>query len=82
MLSGQVFWPSRQTDVIEGSYWKSCKMSNLIRSFQQHKLGAELTSVTIKAYDNDDEWDARLTLDAIRIALLEHHPRRLSKRGS
>jgi hypothetical protein len=89
-FSGRVYWETgrpagvRDTDVMHGNRWKLCKLPNTIKSFQQHKLKPELTSVTFKPVVTRVEgpWDAKPINKAIRENLLQYRPRRLSQRGS
>jgi hypothetical protein len=89
-FSGRVYWGTgrpagvRDTNVMHGNHWKLCKLPNTVRSFQQHKLKPELTSVTFKPVVTRVEgpWDAKPINKAIRENLLQYHPRRLSQRGS
>lgn len=89
-FTGKVYWGCvvprhrRDTNVMDGSDWKIGKLPAYIRSFQQHKLKAELTSVEFEPihYANEGPWDAKPINEAIRTHLLQHHPRRLSTRGS
>jgi hypothetical protein len=85
-FSGVVYWGPHQnstkTDVMSGYHWKMIKMPGTIRSFQQHKLKEELTTVD---FQPEDPTDGRASAigpinEAIRENLLRHYPRRLSKR--
>lgn len=70
------------TDVMSGGRWK--KMTEVIRAFQQHQLEHSLTSVqfaTVWLHTLPMPAKARVVEDAIKAKLLEHHPRRTSKRG-
>lgn len=87
VFTGMVYWAPRDAataaDVMGSACWKSKKLPVVIRAFQQHKLQANLTSVTFEpeSYFVEPVWDATPYNEAIRIQLLDHHPRRLSKRG-
>ena len=69
------------TDVLGGYHWKMIHMPVIICAFQQHKLKEELTHVMMRAEsERHDVWEAESYNEAIRKALLEYQPRRLSKR--
>lgn len=85
-LEGSVYWgphrDSTEPDVMSGYHWKMIKMPGTIRSFQQHKLKEELTTVDFEPKDPTN--GRALTIgpinEAIRENLLRYCPRRLSKR--
>ncbi|KAF1927754.1 uncharacterized protein M421DRAFT_174719 [Didymella exigua CBS 183.55] len=85
VFTGSVYWGPREAvlnaDVMGGDHWRMIHIPVIIRAFQQHKLKEELTHVTMlpKCYSHD-VWDTKPYNEAIRKALLQHHPRRLSKR--
>lgn len=75
-------------DVMKDGRWKDIKMPEVIRAFQQHQLDAKLTTVNlvITSYYRQGETlnekpEARAFTANIRDLLLEHHPRRVSRRG-
>lgn len=85
IFAGSVYWGPREavvdSDVLGGYHWKMIHMPVIIRAFQQHKLKEELTHVTMRAEsEQHDVWEAEPYNEAIRKALLEYQPRRLSKR--
>lgn len=75
--------PYLKEDVMRGHYWRKCKMPEIIRAFQQHRLKGELTSVTIKLspYRQLQGVDVDSINEAIRKNLLHHCPRRVSERN-
>ncbi|KAH6625458.1 hypothetical protein C7974DRAFT_376970 [Boeremia exigua] len=71
-------------DVMKGDRWGFRYLPTLIRSFQQHKLKENLTSVDfwVRNFARQPRRDVVPLNAAIRTQLLEHHPRRLSQRRS
>jgi len=87
-FTGKVYWlPQkglRDLDVMGSWLWKTRKLPSVIHSFQQHKLKAELTSVIFEPElrAHEPPGDTEPINGAIREHLLQHRPRRLSKRRS
>jgi len=82
----------KRPDVIHDEGWKARKVPAVIRAFQQHRLDADLTTVNLVPMGYLYDWNTgnQLTLDSTEVSvindniknqLLEHHPRRLSRRG-
>lgn len=68
-------------DIMNDNIWKITNIPAMIRSFQQHKLKESLTTVAFKPYKF--RWtyvDLTLLDPVIRMELLQHRPRRVSKR--
>lgn len=79
----------QRKDVMRDARWKALKLPAIIRAFQQHELKEEHTAVVFArvVYGHDDGEVMSSIVDAqgleriIKDQLLDHHPRRLSKRG-
>ena len=78
----------KSTDIMHHKVWNAVKIPMILRSFQQHKLMSSLTAVNIEAIEAGNfsrsplsPSQIRPVEDAVRAALLDHHPRRLSKRN-
>lgn len=74
------------TDVMRGAAWKALKLPEVIRAFQQHQLESSLTSFRfedVTQYSDDPTMPAKASVveDVVKAKLLEHHPRRTSKRA-
>jgi hypothetical protein len=76
-----------QDDVLGSAYWKAIKLPEIVRAFQQHRLDQASTRFTLLSYRR---WNRATELDPGKVAvfegrvkdlLLEHHPRRISRRG-
>jgi hypothetical protein len=76
-----------QDDVLGSAYWKAFKLPGIVRAIQQHRLDQGSTKFTIfnyKGWYHGTEMDpGRVGVFEGRIkeSLLEHHPRRISRRG-
>lgn len=72
------------TDVMSDSEWGWTKLPQIIRAFQQHKLNPSINTVNYVSSGHlsggESEWGTKLN-ESIRDELLNHHPRRLSRRG-
>lgn len=87
IFTGSVYWGPQghitDTDLMGGEHWRKIHMAAVIRAFQQHSLKENLTHVTLLPESRPhDVWDAKPYNEAMRKALLQYQPRRLSKRGS
>jgi hypothetical protein len=80
-----------RTNIMDDGKWKSRKVPSVIRAFQQHRLQKDLTTVNLvprsyfyhwnKSGLDTDQVKVGIINDTIKDLLLEHHPRRLSRRG-
>jgi hypothetical protein len=78
----------QRKDVMTDALWKPRKLPAIIRAFQQHQLKAQRTSAIFAkmVYDYSAPVVESVTFDAqgldriIKDLLLDHHPRRHSKR--
>ncbi|KAF2821987.1 hypothetical protein CC86DRAFT_425547 [Ophiobolus disseminans] len=82
----------QRPDIMHDAQWKAFKVSAVIRAFQQHRLDAEVTTVNLVGMGHFYDWHTgrHKTLDEtevgiingnIKAQLLEHHARRVSRRG-
>lgn len=73
-----------QNDIMSHASWKCMRLPHLIRAFQQHKLNANGTRVSVHSpgLSTSDEPHTSALKYAIITQLLDYHPRRLSKRGT
>jgi hypothetical protein len=76
-----------QGEVLGSAFCTAIKLSEIVRAFQQHRLDQASTSFTLFKYKG---WYYGIELDADKVGvfegrvkdlLLEHHPRRISRRG-
>jgi hypothetical protein len=81
-----------RTNIMDDGEWKSKKVPSVVRAFQQHRLEKDLTTVNLVPKGYFYSWTTGLGVDfdtakagvindKIKDLLLEHLPRRLSKRG-
>ncbi|KAH6625430.1 hypothetical protein C7974DRAFT_425104 [Boeremia exigua] len=62
--------------------WESLQLAKMVEMFQQHKLREDLTTVTIHDYTGYPfPGNVAALSDKLRRRLLEHTPRRYSRRG-
>lgn len=71
-------------DVLNDKQWKKTKLPTIIRAIQQHQMKPKLTTFTWKPWvygQPNQVVDPSAINEVIRIELLKHHPRRVSRRG-
>lgn len=93
-LPASPLWMLLKKNVMRHVFWKTRKIPAIIRAFQQHKLEAAHTSFLLRRHyyypmltkrcsylPQDEHLVTEGLAGLLKGQLLDHHPRRLSRRG-